>query len=110
MTRASPLFANCHSSQVNNSTGQSGMSQGKFSAREKRRAKQKYRADFAAKWQRFILDEFDCPATAAHEFGCDPSTAEGWFEGRHAPSGPFVGYAYARWPERAFAYLAEIVA
>ena len=86
------------------------MSHRKFSAREARRQKMEYRASFAAKWQQFILEEFDCPATAAHEFGCDPSTAEGWFEGRHAPSGPFVGYAYDRWPERAATFLRGVFA
>lgn len=82
------------------------MTSPKFSAREARLAKRSYRADFAEKWQRFMQTEFDCPATAAHEFGCDPGTAEGWFDGRHAPSGPFVGYAFMRWPQAAFAYLA----
>ena len=77
----------------------------KFSAREASKAKREYRASFAEKWQTFMTSEFESAAHVAHEFGCDPSTAEGWFEGHHAPSGPFVGYAYARWPERAAAYL-----
>lgn len=81
------------------------MSQGKFSRRDARKEKTAYRADFKKKWQDFMQGEFEGPAQVAFEFGCDPDTAEGWFEGLHAPSGPFVGYAFTRWPDRAAAYL-----
>lgn len=86
------------------------MSSRKFSAREARRAKMAYRATFKEKWRDFVRSEFESPAEVAHEFGCDPSTAEGWFEGHHAPAGPFVGYAFREFPERAFAYLAGSIA
>jgi hypothetical protein len=85
-------------------TGLTSMSPRKFSAKT---AKREYRRSFPAKWQQFMISEFESPAHAAFEFGCDPSTAEGWFEGSHAPSGPFVGYAYSRWPERVAAFLQE---
>lgn len=92
------------STQAINSMGVTSMSSGKFSGKT---AKRDYRKSFPAKWQQFMLAEFESPAHAAFEFGCDPSTAEGWFEGSHAPSGPFVGYAYSRWPERVAAFLQE---
>ncbi len=72
--------------------------------------KRQYRRSFPERWQQFIASEFESPAHAAFEFGCDPDTAEGWFEGRHAPSGAFVGWAYARWPERVATYLSGVFA
>lgn len=102
-----PLVASVGPSQANINTGFAMKSSPKFSARQDKR---EYRRSFASKWQQFMLNEFESPAHAAFEFGCDPGTAEGWFEGSHAPSGPFVGYAYSRWPERVSNYLRGVFA
>jgi len=66
------------------------MSSGKFSDR---REVQTYRQHFAQVWQRFVLQNFDSPAHAAHVFQVDASTAEKWFKGLNAPSGWVVGKA-----------------
>lgn len=73
--------------------------------RTRRRVSLDYRTNFKDRWQAFMRGEFEGPAEIAFEFGCDYGTAEGWEEGRNGPSGPFVGLAYARWPEKAAAYL-----
>lgn len=68
------------------------MSSRKFS---ERRDVLSYRQTFAAVWQRFIVENFDSPAHAAHVFQVDPTTAENWFEGKNAPQGWVVGKAIA---------------
>ncbi len=68
-------------------------------------SKRSYRASFRDDWHRFIRSEFEGVAHVAHEFGCDPGTAENWWEGRNAPLGAFVGYAFNRWPAVALSYL-----
>lgn len=73
------------------------MSPGKYS----KRAALTYRAAFAHRWQRFILDNFESPEQVAVVFGVDASTARKWWEGSHAPSGFVVGYAYELMPNRA---------
>ncbi|WP_232303250.1 hypothetical protein [Paracoccus sp. 228] len=65
------------------------MSSGKNSRREVI----SYRQHFAAVWQRFVLQNFDSPAHAAHVFQVDASTADNWFRGLNAPSGWVVGKA-----------------
>ena len=52
-----------------------------------------YRQTFAAVWQRFIIQNFDSPAHAAHVFQVDPGTAENWCEGKNAAQGWVVGKA-----------------
>jgi hypothetical protein len=66
-----------------------------------------YRQLFAAKWQAFIVENFDSPEHAAMVFGTDASTAQKWFAGKHAPSGFAVGYAYDQFPTEAAAHLRE---
>nr|WP_318272679.1 hypothetical protein [Paracoccus saliphilus] len=79
-----------HSSQVNISTGAFSMSSGKISDR---RSVMTYRQHFAVVWQRFVTENFDSPAHAAHVFQVDASTADKWFRGLNAPSGWVVGKA-----------------
>lgn len=78
------------SAQANSSMETLGMSSGKFSAR---RDVLTYRQHFAIVWQRFVTENFDSPAHAAHVFQVDASTAEKWFRGLNAPSGWVVGKA-----------------
>lgn len=68
------------------------MSSGKFSVR---REVLSYRSHFAVVWQRFITENFQSPAHAAHVFQVDASTAEKWFRGLNAPSGWVVAMAFA---------------
>ena len=60
-----------------------------------------YRHFFAARWSRFICENFASPEHAAMVFGVDGSTAKKWWEGSHAPSGFAVGYAYEHFPAQA---------
>ena len=85
-----PSAEHIHSSQVNNSTGVISMSSGKFSGR---REVLSYRQHFAVVWQRFVTENFESPAHAAHVFQVDASTADKWFRGLNAPSGWVVGKA-----------------
>lgn len=80
------------------------MFSGKFS--QKRQALS-YREMFVARWQAFVVENFDSPEHAAMVFGVDASTARKWFDGQHAPSGFAVGYAYQHYPEQAAAHLRE---
>lgn len=66
------------------------MSSGKFS---ERRQVLTYRQHFAIVWQKFVTENFESPAHAAHVFHVDGSTAEKWFRGLNAPSGWVVGKA-----------------
>lgn len=66
------------------------MSSGKNSDR---RSVMTYRQRFAVVWQRFITENFDSPAHAAHVFQVDASTADNWWRGMNAPSGWVVGKA-----------------
>ncbi|WP_410217267.1 hypothetical protein [Paracoccus sp. (in: a-proteobacteria)] len=66
------------------------MSPVKFSDR---RETLSYRQHLAQVWQRFVVQNFDSPAHAAHVFKVDASTAEKWFWGLNAPSGRVVGKA-----------------
>jgi hypothetical protein len=66
------------------------MSSGKFS---ERREVLSYRQHFALVWQRFITENFQSPAHAAHVFQVDATTAEKWWRGQNAPSGWVVGRA-----------------
>ena len=66
------------------------MSSGKNSGR---RSVMTYRQHFAIVWQRFITENFDSPAHAAHVFQVDASTADNWWRGQNAPSGWVVGRA-----------------
>lgn len=75
-------------------------SSGKIS---QRREVLSYRQTFALVWQRFIVENFDSPAHAAHVFQVDPTTAENWFEGKNAPQGWVVGKAIANPQTRASA-------
>jgi hypothetical protein len=68
------------------------MSSGKFSGRSEVLS---YRQHFANVWQRFVTENFESPAHAAHVFQVDASTAEKWFRGLNAPSGWVVGKAIA---------------
>ena len=77
-------------------------SPGKFSAK---RAALTYRQHFAACWSGFIRDNFESSEHAAVVFGVDASTARKWWEGKHAPAGFAVGYAYAERPEAAAHHL-----
>lgn len=54
-----------------------------------------YRAHFAVVWQKFVTENFDSPAHAAHVFQVDATTAEKWWRGLNAPSGWVVGRAIA---------------
>ena len=65
------------------------MSSGKNSRREVI----SYRQHFAEVWQRFVLQDFDSPAHAAHVFQVDASTKDNWFRGLNAPSGWVIGKA-----------------
>ncbi|RHZ91131.1 hypothetical protein D1114_20890 [Cereibacter sphaeroides] len=76
----------------------SGKSPGKFSAK---REAMTYRAFFAARWSRFVRENFDSPEHAAMAFGVDGSTARKWWEGSHSPSGFVVGLAYQNFPTEA---------
>lgn len=60
-----------------------------------RREVMTYRQHFAVVWQRFVTENFDSPAHAAHVFQVDPSTAEKWWRGLNAPSGWVVAKAVA---------------
>ena len=86
-----------------------GMSSGKLTKnrKSKRQESMAWRKNFIRRWSNFINSEFEGPAHTAFEFGCDYSTAEGWHDGLNGPSGPFVGLAYQRWPDRADAHLRE---
>jgi hypothetical protein len=64
-----------------------------------------YRQFFVAKWQAFVLANFDSPEHAAMVFGTDASTARKWFAGLHAPSGFAVGYAFQHFHDEAATYL-----
>ncbi|MDE0590441.1 hypothetical protein OU789_10930 [Halocynthiibacter sp. C4] len=66
------------------------MSPRKFSERS---AVLSYRQHFAIVWQQFIQDNFESPAHVAHVFKVDPTTAEKWWAGSHAPQGWVVGQA-----------------
>ncbi len=79
-----------------------GKSSGNNSERQRARS---LRATFKDDWQAFIRSEFEDAADVAYKFGCDPDTAENWFEGRNSPQGPFVRWAFLKWPERAAVYL-----
>lgn len=70
----------------------SGTFSGKFS---ERREVLTYREHFASVWQRFVTENFQSPAHAAHVFQVDGSTAEKWFRGLNAPSGWVVARAFA---------------
>ena len=91
-----------HSSQVQHRTGTKGMTSGKLAERQKAKS---LRATFKDDWQAFVRSEFDDVTHVAYEFGCDPDTAENWFEGRNAPQGSFVRWAFFKWPSRAAKYL-----
>lgn len=71
---------------------------------ERQKAKS-LRATFKDDWQAFVRSEFEDVTHVAYEFGCDPDTAENWFEGRNAPQGSFVRWAFLKWPIRAAKYL-----
>ena len=66
------------------------MSSRKFSDR---REVLTYRKHFAFVWQRFITENFESPAHAAHVFQVDATTADNWWNGLNAPSGWVVGKA-----------------
>lgn len=66
------------------------MSPRKFS---ERREVLTYRQHFAALWQRFLHDNFESHTEAAFYFKVDPTTAEKWWSGSHAPQGWVVGRA-----------------
>lgn len=66
------------------------MSSRKFSSR---REVLTYRQHFALVWQRFIRENFDSPAHAAHVFQVDPTTSANWWDGLNAPQGWVVGRA-----------------
>ena len=80
------------------------MFSGKFSQKQRARS---YRQMFVAKWQAFITENFDSAEEVGAIFGVDASTARGWIDGEHAPSGFAVGYAYQHYPEQAAAHLRE---
>lgn len=67
------------------------MSSGRFSG-HRRRALQ-FRATFAHRWGVFIRENFDSAEHVAAVFAVDGKTARNWWEGSHAPSGAFVGWA-----------------
>lgn len=75
---------------------------GKLSERQKART---LRASFKEDWQHFICSEFEDVTEVAYEFGCDSDTARAWWNGDNAPQGPFVRWAFWKWPERAAAHL-----
>lgn len=52
-----------------------------------------YRQHFAIVWQRFLHENFESPAHAAHVFQVDGTTANKWWQGLNAPSGWVVGHA-----------------
>ena len=79
-----------------------GTSSGKLAERQKAKS---LRATFKDDWQAFVRSEFEDVTHVAYEFGCDPDTAENWFEGRNAPQGSFVRWAFFKWPSRAAKYL-----
>lgn len=94
MTRAAPVLSksNYHvSSRVNRDTGADIMSSRKFSERKDVLT---YRQHFALVWQRFVRENFDSPAHAAHVFQVDPTTAINWWNGTNAPAGWVVGRAF----------------
>jgi hypothetical protein len=66
------------------------MSSRKFSDR---REVLTYRQHFAFVWQRFVTENFDSPAHAAHVFQVDATTADNWWKGVNAPSGWVVARA-----------------
>lgn len=70
------------------------MSSGKFSGQISQRCEVlSYRQHFVAVWQRFVTQNFDSPAHAAHVFQVDSTTAENWWRGHNAPSGWVVAKA-----------------
>jgi hypothetical protein len=81
------------------------MSPGKFSSRKDVLT---YRQHFALVWQKFITENFDSPAHAAHVFQVDATTAANWWLGLNAPSGWVVGRAIAD-PDTRTAALALLV-
>ncbi|AZB56489.1 hypothetical protein EBL89_14690 [Cereibacter sphaeroides] len=86
------------SGRVQDGAIMSGKSPGKSSAK---REAMTYRAFFAARWSRFVRENFDSPEHAAMTFGVDGSTARKWWDGSHSPSGFVVGLAYQNFPAEA---------
>ncbi|MWP39870.1 hypothetical protein D1122_21280 [Cereibacter sphaeroides] len=84
--------------RVQDGATMSGKSPGKSSAK---REAMTYRAFFAARWSRFVRENFDSPEHAAMTFGVDGSTARKWWDGSHSPSGFVVGLAYQNFPAEA---------
>jgi hypothetical protein len=71
-----------------------GMSTGTFSGKLSASTDVRtYRQHFAEVWRDFIVAEFESPAHVAFTFKVDPSTAEKWWAGSHAPQGWVVGRA-----------------
>ena len=54
---------------------------------------QSYRKFFARRWQRFLHENFDNPATVRKVFKVDRTTAENWWNGYNAPQGWAIGKA-----------------
>jgi hypothetical protein len=64
-----------------------------------------YRARFAARWSRFLRETYATPEDVAAAFGVRFQTALNWWQGENAPSGAFVGLAFAMHPGAAPALL-----
>lgn len=81
---------------------ESGKPSGKLSERQMARC---LRTTFREDWKTFLHSEFEDPIDVAHNFACDPDTANNWWEGLNSPQGPFVRWAFLKWPERAALHL-----
>lgn len=83
-------FSHKHSSQVQHREPGGRMSPRKFSGRDEVYT---YRQSFAAIWQSFLHNNFESHVEAAFYFRVDPTTAEKWWAGGHAPQGWVIGKA-----------------
>ena len=65
----------------------------------------RHRSWFNQAWQGYLRANFPSIAAAARAFHVDERTARDWWNGRCAPSGPFVAYAFKVMPDQARAWL-----
>lgn len=60
-----------------------------------------YRARFAARWSGFLHENYANPEEVSVAYGVRFQTACAWWNGTNAPSGAFVGLAFAQRPDAA---------
>jgi|GEM_PF-3243584 len=89
----------------------SGTGSGKPSRKlSERQLARSLRTTFRDDWRAFLRSEFEDPIDVAHNFACDPDTANNWWEGFNSPQGAFVRLAFLKWPERAAVHLLKGIA